>query len=79
MAGIKFPSKPPKRRPAKQIGTKPMLPNRAALHQLTRGNPAQMSGAAFADATPSGLAGMDQGYGALTDMGTPPDDTGDGG
>jgi len=86
MAGIKFPSKPPRGKPGKQLGTRPLLPNRAALHRLTRGPGMgvgrELSGAGTADyaaATPSGLAGMGQSYQSLTDMGVPPDDTGSSG
>jgi hypothetical protein len=76
---MKFPSKVPRGKPAKQLGKGQLgkgtlLPNRAALHQLTMGSPAQRSTGAYARATPSGAAGMAQGYDALTDMGVPPGD-----
>jgi hypothetical protein len=79
MPGMQFPSRVPRRKPGKQIGTRPLLPSRTALHQLARGPAGPAAGGssagAFAAATPSGLAGMDQNYQALTDMGQTPDDT----
>lgn len=59
---------PQPRRPKGKGGGQAMLPNRAAMNQLVKGNPEQQSMGNYAKLTPTG-AGAPMDYGGIMDEG----------